>query len=288
MTPPPDPSELASALVDGLLTGDEAERAAADPEVAARVEELRGLQRAIREVPRPQDFARANALAAAVDAGMDAYRQPDRPVAQQRDRRPWLAAAAIVAVVALAVGVLSQRNDDDTEVTAPAESGDAAEDQATFDDDRTSDEAAGAEEAEEAAPEAADDADGAETQDDLGPPDADQPGSGTSMVDLGMVPDEEELAARVTTRADPSEPVARPSQSPLEERNETAGAAEGCPQRSETGDSRRGVSTFAATAVLAGEPVWVHLYPEPEDRARLIATNRDCVDVVDRVVNAGS
>jgi hypothetical protein len=71
MTAPhrPDPDDLASALLDGLLDADEAEEARRDPAVVARVAALAAARDALATPPPPPDAAgRERAISAAMSA----------------------------------------------------------------------------------------------------------------------------------------------------------------------------------------------------------------------------
>jgi hypothetical protein len=137
MTAPRDPDDLASALLDGLLTDDEAAAATRDPVVVARLAELAAVREAVRRLPAgPDAVARERGLAAALaafDAGDEAGQQRGasvpagttvsplgrrgparRPVAAGggapwRPRgtagRRWLTAAAVVLAVVGVVGL---------------------------------------------------------------------------------------------------------------------------------------------------------------------------------------
>ena len=136
MTAPRNPDELASALLDGLLTDDEATAAKRDPVVAARLAELTAVREAVRRTPGgPDPAARERGLAAALaafDAGdggeqrgtgasagttvspLGRRRSATQPAAAHRGapRRPrgtagrrWLTAAAIVLAVVGVVGL---------------------------------------------------------------------------------------------------------------------------------------------------------------------------------------
>jgi hypothetical protein len=148
MTHPRDPDDLASALLDGLLSDDEAAVARRDPAVAARLAELAAVRDAVRRPPHAPDPAvRERALAAAL-AAYDSPDEPDqpggtavgplrgaraaRPTAPHPDtawrphgsaHRRWLAAAGVVLVVA-GLGALARnwdRVDDDDASTETAE-----------------------------------------------------------------------------------------------------------------------------------------------------------------------
>jgi hypothetical protein len=211
MTAPRDLDELASALLDGLLTDDEATAARRDPAVLARLAELAAVRDAVRRPPaRPDTDARERGLAAALaafDAGDEAgepretsaaagatvspfgrRRPAARPASAYRGtpRRPrgtagrrWLTAAAIVLAV-VGLGVLASNWD------TGSHSGDTAatsSDDAEGSDSATEEEAEGGTVEERAAPSVA-------------------PGG---IVDLGDVDSPEALAERAqSARADGS------------------------------------------------------------------------------------
>jgi negative regulator of sigma E activity len=113
-TPTPDDArvdELASALLDGALPGEEAAAANRDPAVVARAAELSAVRDRLRDVPPPAPAAREAAIAAALAAFEGEPARPAR-LADHRARRgrsfpAWLGAAATVAVVAGVVGALA-------------------------------------------------------------------------------------------------------------------------------------------------------------------------------------
>jgi hypothetical protein len=171
MTDPRDPDDLASALLDGLLTDDEAAVARRDPAVAARLAKLAAVRDAVRGPPHgPDPAARERGVAAAL-AAYDSPDEADRPggaaVGMQRGgraarpaasrpvtpwrphgsaQRRWLTAAAVVLVV-VGLGVLARNwdrvGDDDASTDAAdvqsSEGGEsnAAADQGAGDDDET-------------------------------------------------------------------------------------------------------------------------------------------------------
>ncbi|HKA83247.1 MAG TPA: hypothetical protein VKD21_05265 [Acidimicrobiales bacterium] len=161
MTAARDPDDLASALLDGLLSDDEAAAARRDPAVAARLAELAAVRDAVRRQPRsPDPAARERGLAAALAA----YDSPDeadlagggavspmrsaraaRPAAPRTDtpwrphggaRRRWLTAAAVVLAV-VGVGILARNldsgGDDDTSTAASESSSEGGESNAAAD-----------------------------------------------------------------------------------------------------------------------------------------------------------
>jgi hypothetical protein len=152
MTPPLDPDDLASALLDGLLTDHEAAVARRDPAVAARLAELAAVREAVGRPPAEPDPAlRERGLAAALAAydardaagergGTDEpvratvsplgrSRAAARPATSRADtpwrpqgsaRRRWLTAAAVMLVF-VGLGVLARNWDtgnDDTDTAA--------------------------------------------------------------------------------------------------------------------------------------------------------------------------
>jgi hypothetical protein len=68
MHPPPDPDDLASDLVDGLLPPDEAARLRADPAIAARGEAIESVRAAVRVPPPSPPGAMDSAIGAALAA----------------------------------------------------------------------------------------------------------------------------------------------------------------------------------------------------------------------------
>ncbi|HET6835729.1 MAG TPA: hypothetical protein VFH30_17815 [Acidimicrobiales bacterium] len=152
MTAPRDPDDLASALLDGRLTDDEAAAARRDPAVAARLAELAAVRDAVGRPPAgPDPAVRERGLAAALaayDAGdaagegnegdepvgaavspLGRARAVARPATPRADTpwrlrgrasRRWLTAAAVLLVV-VGLGVLARNWDsgnDDTDTAA--------------------------------------------------------------------------------------------------------------------------------------------------------------------------
>jgi hypothetical protein len=141
MTAPRDPDDLASALLDGLLTDDEAAVARRDPAVVARLAELAAVREAVRRPPAgPDPVARERGLAAALaafEAGDDAAEQrgagapvgstvaagtPWRP--RGTAGRRWLTAAAVVLAV-VGLGVLASNWDSGSATVEEPEGGTA-------------------------------------------------------------------------------------------------------------------------------------------------------------------
>jgi hypothetical protein len=237
MTPPPDPSELASALVDGALSADDAARASADPEVAALAREFEALRSELRAMPPAPDIGRSTAVSAALDAvASDASRGAPGPPpaaqapypAQQRSGRPWLIAVASVILLVLAVGVISQLGGDNSEDLNTAqsdESADTADDAPTDSPDDLQSEEFDTNATEQPRDESADGATGEEPTGGAG--DAEESGENevvvADVIDLGPVEDVDELVAAVGAGASAEAPApqAEPNED-LEERDDAA------------------------------------------------------------------
>jgi hypothetical protein len=162
MTDHRDPDDLASALLDGLLTDDEAAVARRDPAVAARLAKLAAVRDVVRRPPHgPDPAARERGLAAAL-AAYDSPDEADRPggaaVGMERGgraarpaasrsvtpwrphgsaQRRWLTAAAVVLVV-VGLGVLARNwdrvgDDDASTETADVQSSEGGESNAAAD-----------------------------------------------------------------------------------------------------------------------------------------------------------
>jgi hypothetical protein len=269
--PTPDPDELASALVDGLLTPQEAERARQDPTVTRRVEELQRVRAMLQSTPPPAPGAADRAVAAAMAAFDPPARHlraidssvppPARPGAARNAR--WLAAAAAVVVVLLvaAVGLLANSggDSDQAEVTASADdSGKAAEEapaapERSNDDDESGDAFDSSAEANAGAGE-------------LAP---------STLPDLGPVSDPDELRSRVAAyygdlRSTPT----------MSDGTDVLGA-ETCAGLTTSGDPARGSALVVSRATYRDEAVVVHVY-ELDGKERLVATTTaSCEDVVD-------
>jgi hypothetical protein len=148
MTTPRDPDELASALLDGLLSDDEAAAARRDPAVVARLVELAAVREAVGTPPPPPDPAsRERSLAAALAAfdaadGGDETGDPAAvaPMTRTRAARSadtswrasdpgrrgrWLTAAAVILVV-VGLGFLARDlgSDGDSESAETLSAGD--------------------------------------------------------------------------------------------------------------------------------------------------------------------
>ncbi|MFL6204264.1 MAG: hypothetical protein ACJ739_02855 [Acidimicrobiales bacterium] len=133
MTDPHDIDELASALLDGTTSPEEAALLSDDPALLAQVErraaDLRAVRSAIGDVPAVEDRHRDAAIAAALAAYDDDHAQASAPadttvvpLAPRRGLSPRvvraLGAAAVVLLVALLVPLLARRDDDTAELEA--------------------------------------------------------------------------------------------------------------------------------------------------------------------------
>jgi hypothetical protein len=298
MTTPRDPDDLASALLDGLLTADEAAAARRDPAVAARLAELAAVREAMGTPPAsPDPGARERALAAALaayDAGdelTDAVasvgavgpmssrrraaarpapsRAGTRASAHGSARHRWLAAAAIVLVVVGLVGVLARNRG------TGGDGSDSAAREVTTDESSTGSGGTGG---------AADDAEsGGGSEGTATAGDADE------IVDLGAVDSSEALADRARSV------LAEAFASPL------AGASAGEATQEQGADGDRGVLpatcsddaeaerlaaapetvVLRARATLDGKPVDVWVLGA-QDEERVVAVDASCAVVVDR------
>jgi hypothetical protein len=299
MMPPRDPDDLASALLDGLLTDDEAAVAQRDPAVAARLVELAAVRDAVRRPPAgPDPVARERGLAAALaafeaseapaeqrEAGAvgstvrsHGHRHPPtgpaaaRAGTRWRPRGPagrrWLTAAAVVLAV-VGLGVLASNWDAGSDDADNAAQGGATEE--------SSDEAGGDSSAAEGP-------DSGTTEESVAPSAA--PGE---IVDLGDVGSSDALADRA--RSILAEGVGRP-------------LAEGSGGEVEAGQGAAGDADFLATtcredadaerlaassetvvlrgrATLEGEPVDVWVLTS-DGTERVVALDASCVVVVDQ------
>ena len=117
------PDELASAFLDDMLAEADADAVRADPNLAARAEELRRTTEAVGAPADPPAGAADAAVAAAL-ADYEARRVTRLDTAQQRRTRSFrliTAVAATVAVgfvVATAIGLFAERTQDDGDATA--------------------------------------------------------------------------------------------------------------------------------------------------------------------------
>jgi hypothetical protein len=300
--------ELASALLDGQLSSEEAIRAQADPEVLARVTAMTQARAELRAVPPPPaghaDAAIAAALAAAVPAqpqpshlqavpptpgplppvaaGMPPGASPSpfppqHPAGSGGGGSPyrWLAAAAAVVVVALvAVGVLSNDANDENAVTgSPDRRAEVPSADAEGSSDAGAGGAGGGDESGGAAEPGRGDSNG-DAQETSDVPAA----AGSGVEDLGTV-SRDELLDEVTasmSAGDGGDPDATSA-------DQTELDNSSCPGLSVLGDPDRGDALYVADAILDGTPVRIHVYDNVDDGTlQLVATDESCSDVVDQ------
>jgi hypothetical protein len=296
MTAPRDPDDLASALLDGLLTDDEATVARRDPAVAARLVELAAVREAVGlPPPGPDPAARERGLTAALaaydaadgadeqDSGDESGGAPVSPLGPARAaarpatsrgatpwrpqgtaRRRWLTAAAVILVV-VGFGVLARNlgtGSDDTETGAQS-GGDESS-------------------SEGGAPDAA------AEEPDSGSAERGAPSAGAGViVDLGGVDSSESLADRARSA------LAERFASPLAEASEDddagdEGASDGlllpqCGDAANAEDLSASSETVVlqARATLDGEPVDVWVLAS-DGKERVVAVDASCAVVVDQ------
>jgi hypothetical protein len=299
MTAPRDLDDLASALLDGLLSDDEAASARRDPAVLARLAELAAVRDAVGRPPAgPDPAARERCVAAALaayDAGDAAgaageHKEADEPaaaavsargrgrtaaraptprtdapwLAHGRARQRWLTAAAVILVV-VGLGVLARNwgtGSDDTNTAAEEVSGDSSDEGGAGDG-------------------AGEDAGTAESTagGDLG-----------VIVDLGDVDSAEALADRARSSL-AGRLAGAPAEAPGGEdaEGEAAGdqaglLTEGCGDGTDADDLLSAGSArvvLQARATLDGEPVDV-LVLDAGGEQRVVAVNASCAVVVDQ------
>jgi hypothetical protein len=284
MTARRDPDDLASALLDGLLTDDEAAVARRDPAVVARLAELAAVREAVGRPPAgPDPVARERGVAAALaafEAGDDAAEQrgagavgstvaagtPWRP--RGTAGRRWLTAAAVVLAV-VGLGVLASNwdtgNDNADNAAQGGETTGGSDDAGGGSGSATVEEPEGGTAGQGAAPTVA-------------------PGG---IVDLGEIDSSEALAERARSA------LASGSPSPLSEessgedaadegagggalRSQCAGAA-GAARIPATGET----VVLEARATLDGDSVDVWVLAA-DGTARVVAIDTTCEVVVDR------
>ena len=294
MTTPRDHDDLASALLDGLLTDDVAAAARRDPAVAARLAELAAVREALARPPADPDPAvRERGLAAAL-AAYDASERSEadepvraavsplgraraaaRPATSRADTpwrprgrapRRWLTAAAVMLVV-VGLGVLARNwnvGNDDTDT--------AAREAAT---DESSNDAGGA-------GSAAGDADSGTTEESAAPS-----GGPAGIVDFGEVDSSDALADRARSilaeRFD--SPLAQGSAGEAEADQGADGGAgflpAACSDDAEDLSAAPQTLVLRGRAIFDGEPVdvWV-LAADGEER--VVAIDASCTVVVDQ------
>ncbi len=300
MSAPRDPDDLASALLDGLLTGDEAAAARRDPAVAARLAELAAVRDAVRRPPAgPDPVVRERGLTAALtayDAGDEAGErgQGDEPAraaisslgraraaarpgtsragtsgrTRGSARRRWLTAAAVMLVV-VGLGVLARNWDTGSDNTDTA-----AQEVAT---DESSEDAGGSDSA-------AEEPDSGSAEEGAAPSGA--PGV---IVDLGDADSPDGLVDRARSI------LAERFAGPLAEGS--AGEVEADPGADEVADvlsaacsddadaerlpASSGTVVLQGRATLDGEPVDVWVLTS-DGNERVVAIDATCAVVVDQ------
>jgi hypothetical protein len=302
--PPPDPDDLASDLVDGLLPPDEAARLRADPAIAARVEAIESVRAALRVPPPSPPGAMDRAIGAALAAldvpsgspsgeqrptltavptppGMGYPSGPQAPARSAKTRSagttPWLAAAAVIVVLGLVtIGILSQGGSSDEDL---ASDGASVEEQTSADEagEPSAGEAPNAVVPDTTAATTA--PGGPETGGGGQPSDSASPGADGR---LGSVESTSELAQLMAV-AGRRPGALSTSESDGDDFGESNSVFdEGtCSGLSEDGDPVRGRAVLVADAIYQGDPVRVHVYENADGSQQLVATDGSCSDVVD-------
>jgi hypothetical protein len=239
----------------------------------------------LRAVDRPAPPPRAHLPAPAPPAS--AYAGGSGRAA--RSAKPWLAAAAAIVLVGLVtVGVLSNRGADQSSSDTAAASKSAQESAG----DASSSGAGSAGSVEQhngegnasAAPSATSTAppSSSEVPSDSALPPTSAP---SGVTDLGAVTDATELADRLRSSVPLSASGGKDDNSSVLSDSEGSpfgdGSGSGCPGFGLAGDPARGEVVRIAEATFRGEPVRVHLYTAGDGQQRLVATDASCDDVVD-------
>jgi hypothetical protein len=253
MTDPADLDDLASAHLDGHTSPEEAARVAADPELQARVEELRAVRAALHELP-PVDPARREAAISAALAAFDEDRAPGEVTVLTPRRRlspralGALGAAAAIVVLALLAPRLTDGDGSDDEAASFDATGDVAE------------EAAGPL---------------AEASTTTIAPTAGATGGGTDAFrapSLGTFDDLDALAGAVATAA---------ASGDLEERAAAEDASDGGAAGRSAPCQAVTPSTVVGTAVVAGEAVEVYVDTADDGTRTMTVVARDTCELLD-------
>lgn len=246
--------ELASALVDGEASEAERRRAG-DPEVAARVRSFAAVARLVARPVEPvgegdRDRAVAAALAAFGTEPPLAAGAGDVLALRRRRIPAWVGAAAAVAVLAVGAGLLLGGRDGAPDDVAQGG-------------------------ADTARPEAADDA-GASTGAGAGSAGAPVPATGDgeatilALPDLGSFDDGADLAAAADAA------TAASSDGGSSEQNTASRVLPACT----TGGPPGSEPVLVAAARLAGQPVTVVVFVEPDGRRSVVAFDDATCDLV--------
>jgi hypothetical protein len=135
-TPPTSDDELVSAVLDGEATQGEIARVTADPALQARLERMTAVSDAVGVAPPPPAGLVDQAIDAALDhltaTGPGTVAAPldelsARRAARNRRFGPFLAAAAVVVLVALGAVAVRSLDDPDSDTDTAAASLDAAD-----------------------------------------------------------------------------------------------------------------------------------------------------------------
>jgi hypothetical protein len=287
MTDPRDPDDLASALLDGLLSDDEAAVARRDPAGAARLAELAAVRDAVRRPPPgPDPAARERGLAAALAAydspdeadqpsdgavspmrvgrpARDTAPRPDAPWRPHgRAHRRWLTAAAVVLVV-VGVGILARNWD-----TGGSDDSAASDRESSSEGGESNAAAEGGGDTDESAP----------------------PGDGTllAIVDLGDVDSASALAERarvVLAEGFSDTPSAAPGGDSESGQGQSSADAQPAACADDAQAERLAAGTEAVVlrgrASLDGRPVDVWVVGASGDE-RVVAVDASCAVVVDQ------
>ncbi|CAN5186329.1 hypothetical protein BH20ACT3_BH20ACT3_04600 [soil metagenome] len=281
---PPLTDEELSAVLDDEAGPEVVARVQADPAARARLDALAAAGTVLRNAPvpplEPADVDRlvARSLGAASDAARDVEATPDEddagvtniaPAPRRGARAPrWLAAAAIVALVSVGLGLIwsGQRSGDDEVAGTDAEVATQASEEAA--EDGTA-ESRTAEDDASAGAEATDD--GAADEPDASPevpaPHGDLPSTttdaddsaGAEIADLGVFDGPDELRALLRTEFPDDVP---PTSGAVPESPTTA-AVERCRDQLRQVFELETLPIATGFAIVAGQPVLVYEFAAP-------------------------
>jgi hypothetical protein len=247
------PDELASAYVDGEVSADERAQVEGDPELLARVDELRAVQRALAAPVEPPPEAYRDAAIAAALGGATTASVIDLDAARARRRMRLATIAAAIVVVLGVAGVLVRAATDHKATKFEAVSGSVA----TTTLSPRAEQGAGA-------------ATG---------PAANTGADSIARDDLGSFTDRSSLAAAAQTRVhgqavDQTKAAASASSFAQASREGAPpygpGPGQSCPVPPPPDTS---YVTYAATAVLGGRPVLVDVFTIADGSLVLVVTD---------------